>query len=93
MYRPYEGKRLPNVMNTTVVPSFAECAELCYETDGCLAINAIQNNHIICELTTALRNENEMVESTTSLLVRGMYLREKFRFSKTTDSYQAHTNL
>ena len=86
LYRRYEGKRLPNVLNTMVVPSFAKCAELCYDTDGCLAMNAVQNNGVICELTTGLSNKNEMDENATSLLlVRGMFLHEHFHFSKRTD--------
>ena len=74
VYRHYEGKRLSNVMKTTVVSSFAKCAQLCYETDGCLAINAMQSNDVICELTTGLRNENEIEENAAYLLfVRGIF--------------------
>ena len=55
-------------METRVVPSKAECGTQCIRTDGCLAINVIQRNDIICELTSGLSNENEMEDNITSTL-------------------------
>ena len=73
-YRSYESKRLCNVMKTVMVPSIAECSQLCYETDGCLAINVMQNSDVICELTTGMSNEDEMEENAAYLLlVRGIF--------------------
>ena len=74
MYHRYEGKRLPNVMNTMAVSSIAKCAQLCYETDGCLVINVILNNGVICELSAGLRNEIQMDENASYLLlIRGTF--------------------
>ena len=74
VYRDYEGKRLRNFIKTTVVSSIAACAQLCYETDGCLAINVMQKNNVMCELTTGLSNENEVEENAAYLLlVRGIF--------------------
>ena len=74
VYHRYEGKILNDILKTILVPSIAECVQLCYETDGCLAINIRQNNDVICELTTGLRNDNEMEDNEDYLLLlRGTF--------------------
>ena len=44
-------------------------------TEGCLAVNVIGKNDVVCELTTGLSNETEMeTDSSSELIVLGRTL-------------------
>ena len=59
-----------------VVTSHGRCAALCHDNNRSYAVNVIETNHMVCELSTGLSSEEEMVDDVTSLLyVLGEYLR------------------
>ena len=74
-YECYQNKRLTNnVIKTVVTSSKFECGLRCSQTDGCLAVNVIDNHNITCGLTTGISNENEMEDdSSSSVLVLSKY--------------------
>ena len=51
-----------------VVTSHGRCAALCHGNNRCYAVNVIETNHMVCELSTGLSSEEEMVDDITSFL-------------------------
>ena len=51
-----------------VVTSHGRCAALCHDNNRCYAVNIIETNHMVCELSTGLSSEEEMVDDVTSFL-------------------------
>ena len=57
-----------------IVTSHGRCAGLCYDNSRCYAVNVIETNHMVCELSAGLSSEEEMVYDVTSFLyVLGKY--------------------
>ena len=70
----YGSKRLESVTEVMTSSKFVQCAFLCMETDGCLAINFKQQNIENCELTSGLSEGQELVTDVTSdVYVMGEY--------------------
>ena len=61
-YKRYWGRRVQSVTQTITLPTYVDCTTLCNKTDGCLAVNILQNGDVICQLTTGLSNKNEMID-------------------------------
>ena len=58
-----------------VVTSHGRCAALCHDNNRCYAVNVIETYHMVCELSTGLSSEEEMVDDVTSFLyVSGEYV-------------------
>ena len=70
----YQNKRLlataTTVLNTTNMTSDEQCVMPCfYDNPACLAVNVIATSDVIlCQMTTGLSNETDMVDDTTSVL-------------------------
>ena len=70
----YPNKRLlattSIVLNTTNVTSEEQCVMSCYyEKTGCLAANVITTSNVImCQMTTGLSKESDMMDDSTSVL-------------------------
>ena len=68
----YPNKRLlatvTTVLRTTNVTSEEQCVVSCYyDNPECLAINVVRSDDdIICEMTTGLSKESDMVDDSTS---------------------------
>ena len=77
----YRNKRLlataTTILNETNVTSEGKCVLSCYyDNPGCLAVNVITANDVImCEMTTGLSNETDMVDDSTSVV----YIRSEYR--------------
>ena len=69
-YKLFRNKRLGNVtvIEHHVVTSHGRCAALCHDNKRCYAVNIIETNQMVCELSTGLSSEEEMVDDVTSFL-------------------------
>ena len=69
-YKRFRNKRLGKitVIERHVVTSHGRCAALSHDNNRCYAVNVIETNHMVCELSTGLSSEEEMVDDVISFL-------------------------
>ena len=57
------------------VESLMECAELCHQTPGCLAANAVTDDEVMCEMAQSLQDLQDISHDPSSaILVQGQIL-------------------
>ena len=72
-YSVYHKKYLRSKISTHTTISVSQCLMLCSLTDGCYAANVHGNHDVICELTSGLSNEEEMLDDPTkTVYIRGL---------------------
>ena len=71
-----------------VVTTHGRCAALCHDNKRCYAVNIIETNEVVCELSIGLSSEEEMVDDVTSFLyVLGEFLERANNFSLAVGQY------